>query len=108
MTVGRGGDVDVDGACSRLTSIAFVNSLIGACYYLRVLVFMYMREPAAGAPVATARAASSGKAELAPRARGARAARRRHDEYQLDARARVRRALYGTARHFRAQYTLST
>ncbi len=36
-----------------LTVIAFMNSVIGAYYYLRVLVFMYMREPAAGAPVAT-------------------------------------------------------
>src|SRR5206468_12198098 len=35
-----------------LTVIAFVNSVIGAYYYLRVLVYMYMREPAAGAPVA--------------------------------------------------------
>ncbi len=26
--------------------------MIGVYYYLRVLVFMYMREPAAGAPVA--------------------------------------------------------
>ena len=29
-----------------------MNSVIGAYYYLRVLVYMYMREPAAGAPVA--------------------------------------------------------
>ena len=36
-----------------LTVLAFVNSVIGAYYYLRVLVFMYMREPAAGAPIAT-------------------------------------------------------
>jgi len=36
-----------------LTIIAFINSVIGVYYYLRVLVFMYMREPAAGAPVAT-------------------------------------------------------
>jgi NADH-quinone oxidoreductase subunit N len=36
-----------------LTIIAFLNSVIGAYYYLRVLVFMYMREPAAGAPIAT-------------------------------------------------------
>jgi NADH-quinone oxidoreductase subunit N len=36
-----------------LTIIAFVNSVVGAYYYLRVLVFMYMREPAAGAPIAT-------------------------------------------------------
>lgn len=35
-----------------LAIIAFVNSVIGAYYYLRVLVFMYMREPAAGAPIA--------------------------------------------------------
>jgi NADH-quinone oxidoreductase subunit N len=27
--------------------------VIGVYYYLRVLVYMYMREPAAGAPVAT-------------------------------------------------------
>jgi NADH-quinone oxidoreductase subunit N len=32
--------------------LGFVNSVIGAYYYLRVLVYMYMREPAAGAPVA--------------------------------------------------------
>ena len=36
-----------------LTVIAFVNSVIAAYYYLRVLVYMYMREPAAGAPFAT-------------------------------------------------------
>ena len=36
-----------------LTIIAFINSVIGVYYYLRVLVFMYMREPAAGAPIAT-------------------------------------------------------
>ena len=43
----------IDGGFYWLTVIAFVNSVIGAYYYLRVLVFMYMREPAAGAPVAT-------------------------------------------------------
>jgi NADH-quinone oxidoreductase subunit N len=32
--------------------LGFLNSVIGAYYYLRVLVYMYMREPAAGAPVA--------------------------------------------------------
>jgi NADH-quinone oxidoreductase subunit N len=42
----------VDGGFTWLTVIGFVNSVIGAYYYLRVLVFMYMREPAAGAPVA--------------------------------------------------------
>ena len=30
-----------------------MNSVIAAYYYLRVLVYMYMREPAAGAPIAT-------------------------------------------------------
>ncbi len=29
-----------------------LNSVLGAYYYLRVLVFMYMREPAPGAPIA--------------------------------------------------------
>jgi len=29
-----------------------VNSVIAVYYYLRVLVYMYMREPAAGAPIA--------------------------------------------------------
>ncbi|MBK6691705.1 MAG: NADH-quinone oxidoreductase subunit N [Myxococcales bacterium] len=35
-----------------LAIVAFLNSVLGAYYYLRVLVFMYMREPAAGAPIA--------------------------------------------------------
>jgi NADH-quinone oxidoreductase subunit N len=35
-----------------LTIILLLNSALGAYYYLRVLVFMYMREPAPGAPVA--------------------------------------------------------
>jgi len=35
-----------------LVVIAFMNSVVGAYYYLRVLVYMYMREPAAGAAVA--------------------------------------------------------
>jgi NADH-quinone oxidoreductase subunit N len=43
----------IDSGYYVLTIIAFANSLIGAYYYLRVLVFMYMREPAAGAPMAT-------------------------------------------------------
>ena len=42
----------MDGGFTLLTIIAFMNSVIGAYYYLRVMVFMYMREPAAGAPVA--------------------------------------------------------
>jgi NADH-quinone oxidoreductase subunit N len=43
----------MDGGFYVLTIIAFVNSVIAVYYYLRVMVFMYMREPAAGAPVAT-------------------------------------------------------
>jgi NADH-quinone oxidoreductase subunit N len=30
-----------------------LNSVLGAYYYLRVMVFMYMREPEPGAPIAT-------------------------------------------------------
>jgi NADH-quinone oxidoreductase subunit N len=36
-----------------LTVIAVLNSVLGAYYYLRVIVYMYMREPAPGAPIAT-------------------------------------------------------
>jgi NADH-quinone oxidoreductase subunit N len=36
-----------------LAVIGLLNSVIGAYYYLRVLVYMYMREPAPGAPIAT-------------------------------------------------------
>jgi len=43
----------IDGGFYWLALIALVNSVIAAYYYLRVLVYMYMREPAAGAPVAT-------------------------------------------------------
>jgi NADH-quinone oxidoreductase subunit N len=42
----------IDSGLYSLAILAFVNSVIGAYYYLRVLVYMYMREPAAGAPVA--------------------------------------------------------
>jgi NADH-quinone oxidoreductase subunit N len=42
----------IDGGFYWLAIIAFVNSVIASYYYLRVLVYMYMREPAAGAPVA--------------------------------------------------------
>jgi NADH-quinone oxidoreductase subunit N len=42
----------IDGGLYWLTILGLVNSVIGAYYYLRVLVYMYMREPAAGAPVA--------------------------------------------------------
>ncbi|MCU0655460.1 MAG: NADH-quinone oxidoreductase subunit N [Polyangiaceae bacterium] len=35
-----------------LAIIGLLNSVLGAYYYLRVMVYMYMREPAPGAPVA--------------------------------------------------------
>jgi len=35
-----------------LAVIGLVNSIIGAYYYVRVIVYMYMREPIPGAPVA--------------------------------------------------------
>jgi NADH-quinone oxidoreductase subunit N len=35
-----------------LAIILLLNSVLGAYYYLRVMVFMYMREPAPGAPIA--------------------------------------------------------
>jgi NADH-quinone oxidoreductase subunit N len=43
----------MDGGFYWLSLIAFMNSVLAVYYYLRVLVYMYMREPAAGAPVAT-------------------------------------------------------
>jgi NADH-quinone oxidoreductase subunit N len=42
----------MDAGLHTLTILAFVNSVIGAYYYLKVLVFLYMREPAPGAPEA--------------------------------------------------------
>jgi NADH-quinone oxidoreductase subunit N len=42
----------MDAGLYWLAILGFVNSVIGAYYYLRVLVYMYMREPAAGAPIA--------------------------------------------------------
>ncbi len=35
-----------------LVVLGLVNSLIGAYYYVRVMVYMYMREPVPGAPIA--------------------------------------------------------
>jgi NADH-quinone oxidoreductase subunit N len=35
-----------------LAVIGLLNSVMGAYYYLRVIVYMYMREPAPGAPIA--------------------------------------------------------
>jgi NADH-quinone oxidoreductase subunit N len=42
----------IDAGLYGLSVIAFINSVLGAYYYLRVMVYMYMREPAAGAVVA--------------------------------------------------------
>ena len=43
----------IDSGFYALTVVAFLNSVVAVYYYLRVMVFMYMREPAAGAPIAT-------------------------------------------------------
>ncbi|HXK16197.1 MAG TPA: NADH-quinone oxidoreductase subunit N, partial [Polyangiaceae bacterium] len=42
-----------DSGLYLLTVIGLLNSILGAYYYLRVMVFMYMREPEPGAPIAT-------------------------------------------------------
>ena len=42
----------IDAELYALVIIGLVNSLIGAYYYLRVMVFMYFREPQPGAPIA--------------------------------------------------------
>ena len=42
----------MDSELYALAVIGLLNSLLGAYYYLRVMVFMYMREPAPGAPIA--------------------------------------------------------
>jgi NADH-quinone oxidoreductase subunit N len=44
--------VAIDSGLYWLAIVAFINSVIGAYYYLRVLVYMYMREPAAGGAIA--------------------------------------------------------
>jgi NADH-quinone oxidoreductase subunit N len=42
----------IDNGLYVLTVVALVNSVVAAYYYLRVLVYMYMREPAAGGTIA--------------------------------------------------------
>jgi NADH-quinone oxidoreductase subunit N len=44
--------VQAGGGLVWLAVLGAITSAIGAYYYLRVLVFMFMREPAEGAPVA--------------------------------------------------------
>ncbi|MET0792736.1 MAG: NADH-quinone oxidoreductase subunit N, partial [Polyangiaceae bacterium] len=43
----------VDAQLNTLAVIGLLNSVLGAYYYLRVMVYMYMREPEPGAPIAT-------------------------------------------------------
>nr|PZN23911.1 MAG: NADH-quinone oxidoreductase subunit N [Pseudomonadota bacterium] len=43
----------IDAELYTLAVIGLLNSVVGAYYYLRVIVYMYMREPAPGAPIAT-------------------------------------------------------
>jgi len=42
----------IDSGLYVLTVIGLLNSVVAAYYYLRVMVYMYMRDPAADAPVA--------------------------------------------------------
>ncbi|HEX4337988.1 MAG TPA: NADH-quinone oxidoreductase subunit N [Polyangiaceae bacterium] len=42
----------IDAQLYVVAVIGLINSVIGAYYYLRVMVYMYMREPAPGAPIA--------------------------------------------------------
>jgi NADH-quinone oxidoreductase subunit N len=42
----------IESGLTWLAIVAFLNSVLGAYYYLRVLVYMYMREPSAGAAIA--------------------------------------------------------
>ena len=42
----------MDAGLYWLTVVGLLNSVLGAYYYLRVMVYMYMREPVAGAPIA--------------------------------------------------------
>ncbi len=43
----------IDAELYALAIVGLLNSVVGAYYYLRVMVYMYMREPAPGAPIAT-------------------------------------------------------
>jgi NADH-quinone oxidoreductase subunit N len=42
----------IDAGLHELAVVGLFNSVLGAYYYLKVMVYMYMREPRAGAPVA--------------------------------------------------------
>ena len=43
----------IDAQLYVVSVIGLLNSVVGAYYYLRVMVYMYMREPIPGAPIAT-------------------------------------------------------
>ncbi|HVJ15573.1 MAG TPA: NADH-quinone oxidoreductase subunit N [Polyangiaceae bacterium] len=43
----------IDAELYPLVIIGLLNSVVGAYYYIKVIVFMYMREPEPGAPIAT-------------------------------------------------------
>lgn len=43
----------IDAQLYWLVILGLLNSILGAYYYLRVMVYMYMREPVPGAPIAT-------------------------------------------------------
>jgi NADH-quinone oxidoreductase subunit N len=43
----------IDSELYLLAVLGLINSIIGVYYYLKVMVYMYMREPAPGAPFAT-------------------------------------------------------
>lgn len=43
----------IDSELYLLAVLGLINSIIGVYYYLKVMVYMYMREPAPGAPIAT-------------------------------------------------------
>jgi NADH-quinone oxidoreductase subunit N len=42
----------IDSGLYELAIVGLINSVIGAYYYLKVIVFLYMREPKPGAAVA--------------------------------------------------------
>ena len=42
----------IDAELYAVAVIGLINSVVGAYYYLRVMVYMYMREPEPGAPIA--------------------------------------------------------
>ena len=54
----------VDAGLYWLTVVGLLNSVVGAYYYLRVMVYLYMREPVAGVAVAVPMRSTMGNAAL--------------------------------------------